>query len=78
MKCEQCSETIGKDVEMESLGGGQHQCPDCRHVAATATVAVEAAATPPSEILKLKEPRVHKNIRAGADAPAPDAPRDND
>jgi hypothetical protein len=47
-------------------------------VAATATVAVEAAAPPPSEIPKIKEPRVHKNLRAGADATAPDATRDDD
>ena len=51
MKCQACAAT-GRDVIMEDLGGGQHQCPDCRATVvpvaqkSTTTESPAGAATP--------------------------------
>lgn len=42
MKCQRCQDSLGKDVNMEALGGGQHQCPDCRAVVLPAPPAASA------------------------------------
>lgn len=61
MKCSKCA--VGfKDVQMEALGGGQHQCPDCRHVT------IESAAAKKAEPPAQAEPTTELPLEPAKDA----------
>lgn len=59
MKCQRCQDSLGKDVNMEALGAGQYQCPDCRAVVVPAPAVADplpVTAPPPAPKATTRKP----------------------